>query len=189
VTDRRTVPCVACCVAGTDGAFYAAHGTVIVIAQAIGALALIPFLLFARALDGRARTSDGVERSWIMPTAVLVVLAEIVTNAVPVLIVVMNDATSAMVHTLTKVEDVADAFLFVALSVFVLAVVRERPRWITAVGWASATLMLVHAALSLFGVSTLQAIAPLSLVVFLLVLGIRLLVGPVPEPERNASSV
>ena len=124
MTDRRTVPCVACCVAGTDGAFYAAHGTVIVIAQAIGALALIPFLLFARALDGRARTSDGVERSWIMPTAVLVVLAEIVTNAVPVLIVVMNDATSAMVHTLTKVEDVADAFLFVALSVFVLAVVR-----------------------------------------------------------------
>jgi hypothetical protein len=170
-------------------AFYAEHGTVIVIAQAIGALALIPFLLFARAVDRRARTSDGVERSWIMTAAVLVVVAEIVTNAVPVLIVVMNDASSATVHTLTKVEDVADAFLFAGLSVFVLAVARDRPRWITGVGWASAALMLVHAALSLIGVSALQAIAPLSFVVFLLVLSIWLLVGPVPEPERNAPSV
>jgi hypothetical protein len=74
---------------------------------------------------------------------------------------------------------------------FIISVGRDRPRWIMAVGLASAALMLVHAALSLFGVSALQAIAPLSLVVFLLVLSIWLLVGsvPEPEPERDAPSV
>lgn len=169
-------------------AFFAAHGSVIVIAQAIGALALIPFLLFARALDRRARTSDEAGRSWIIPAAVVVAIAEIVTNAVPVFMVVMSEATPATLHTMTKLEDVGDAILFVALSLFVLAVSRDQPRWITAVGWASATSMLVHTVLSLVGESALQAIAPVSLVVFLLALSIRLLVGSVPEPERNAPS-
>ena len=44
-------------------AFYAAHGTVIVIAQAIGVLALIPLVMFARALDRRARASHETGRS------------------------------------------------------------------------------------------------------------------------------
>lgn len=175
--------------AGHVRSFYAAHGSVIVIAQAIGALTLLPFWLFARALDGRGHSSDGVERSWIMPAAVLVVIAELVTNAVPVLIVVLSDATSATVQTLTKVENVADAILFAAFALFVVTVARDQPRWIMAVGWASAALMLVHAALSLFGATALQAIAPVSLVVFLLLLSIWLLVGPVPEPERDAQSM
>jgi hypothetical protein len=173
--------------AGYIKAFYAAHGTVIVVAQAIGALALIPFFLFARALDRRTRTSDGAERNWIMTAAALVVLAEIVTNAIPVLIVVMSNASSSAVQALTQIEDVADAFLFVSLSLFVLAATLDRPRWITAIGWTSAALMLVHAGLSLFGESALQAIAPLSFVVFFLVLTIWLLVGPMPEPERDAT--
>ena len=122
-----------------------------------------------------------------MPAAVFVVVAEIVTNAVPV-VIVMSSATAAAAHTLTKVEDVADAILFVALAAFVVAVGRSQARWILAVGWVSSALMLVHAGLSLLGVSVLQAIAPLSLVVFLLALSIRLLVGPVPKPERDAPS-
>ena len=121
--------------------FYAAHGSVIVVAQAIGALALFPLVMFARALDRRARASDGAGRSRIMPAAVFVVVAEIVTNAVPV-VIVMSSATAAAAHTLTKVEDVADAILFVALAAFVVAVAGSQVRWILAIGWASAALLL-----------------------------------------------
>jgi hypothetical protein len=167
-------------------AFYAAHGTVIVIAQAIGALALIPFLLFAQALDRRARASDGAERSWIMPAAVVVAIAEIVTNVVPAVIVAMSDATPATAHTLTKVEDVADAILFAGLALFAVAVARGQLGWIRAIGWASAALMLVHAVLSLFGVSVLEAVAPLSFVAFVLVLSIRVLLQPVPQLDPGA---
>ena len=165
--------------------FYAAHGTVIVIAQAIGAIALIPLVMFARALDRRARASGDAGRSWIMPAAVLAVIAEIVTNVVPVVIVMLSNAGSA--HTLTKVEDVADVFLFVALATFTVAVSRNQVRWLVAVGWASAGLMIVHAALSLFEVSALQAVAPLSFVVFVVLVGIRVLVQPIPEPEVAAA--
>jgi len=174
--------------AGYVTSFYTAHGTVIVIAQAIGALALIPLVMFARALDRRTRASAAAERSWIMPAAVIVVIAEIVTNAVPVVIVTMSDATAASVHTLSKVEDVADAVLFVALALFVVAVARGQVRWLVAVGWASAGLMLVHAAVSLFGVSALEAVAPLSFVMFLLLLSIRMLVQPIPEPKAASAA-
>jgi hypothetical protein len=162
-------------------AFYSAHGTLIVIAQAIGALALIPLAMFARALDRRERASDGAGRSRIVPAVVLVVVAEIVTNALPVVIVTVSSATAATMHTWTKVEDIADAILFVALAVFVVAVARSQVRWILAVGWASAALMLVHAVVSLFGASPLQAVAPLSFVAFVLVLSIRVLLQPVPQ--------
>jgi hypothetical protein len=168
-------------------AFYAAHGTVIVIAQALGALALIPLVIFARALDLRARASDDTGRSWIIPAAVLVVIAEIVTNAVPVVIVMMSGASQASTHTLTKLEDVADAVLFVALALFVVAVARSQVRWLVAVGWASAGLMVAHAAVSLFGVSALEVVAPLSFVVFVFLLCILMLVRPIPEPEAAAA--
>jgi hypothetical protein len=165
--------------------FYTAHGTVIVIAQAIGALALIPLVTFARSLDRRARLSAEAGRSWIMPAAVIVVIAEIVTNAVPVVIVAMSDATAASAHTLSKVEDVADAILFVALALFAVAVARSQVRWLAVVGWASAGLMLAHATVSLFDVSALQAVAPLSFVAFVLLLSIRMLL-PSSEPKAAA---
>ena len=164
-------------------AFYAAHGTVIVIAQAIGVLALIPLVMLARALDRRARASDEAGRRWIKPAAVLVVITEIVTNAVPVVIVTMSSATPASAHSLTKLEDIADAILFVALAMFTVAVARGQVPWLVGVGLASAGLMLVHAAVSLFGVSALEAVAPFSFVVFLLLLSIRMLVQPIPEPK------
>jgi hypothetical protein len=165
-------------------AFYTAHGTVIVIAQAIGALALIPLVMFARALDRRARASDEAGRSWILPATVLVVIVEIVTNVVPVVIVTMSNAGSA--HTLTKVEDIADVVLFVALAIFTVAVSRNQVRWLVAVGWASAGLMLAHAGLSLVEVSALQAVAPLAFLVFVLLVSIRVLVQPILDPEAAA---
>jgi hypothetical protein len=168
-------------------AFYLAHGTVIVIAQAIGALALIPFVMFARALDRRARTSSGGGRSWIMPAIVLIVIVQLVTNVVPVLIVTMNDATAATARSWTRVEDVADAILFAGIAFFVIAATRAQPRWILAVGWVSAALLLVHAAVSLFGESALQVVAPLSFVASVLLLSIRMLVQSMPEPEQNVS--
>jgi len=168
-------------------ALYGAHGALIVIAQAIGALALFPLVMFARALDRRARASGGAGRGWIMPAAVFVVVAEIVTNAVPVVIVAMSSASPAAAHTLTKIEDVADAILFVALAIFTVAVARHQARWFVAVGWASAGLMLVHAALTLVDVSALQAVAPLTFVVFVLLVSILMLVQPIPEPEAAAA--
>jgi len=174
--------------AGHIQAFYLAHGTVIVIAQAIGALALIPFVMFARALDRRARTSPEGARSRIMSATVLIVIVQLVTNVVPILIVTMNDAAAETARSWTRVEDVADAILFACLAFFAVAATRAKPRWIIAVGWVSAALMLVHAAVSPFGESALQVVAPLSFVVLVLVLSIRLLVGPVAKREPDAPS-
>jgi cell division protein FtsW (lipid II flippase) len=63
-------------------------------------------------------------------------------------------------------QAIGDAILFVALALFVVAVAGSQVRWLVAVGCASAGLMLVHATVSLFGVSALQAVAPLSFVAF-----------------------
>ena len=78
---------------------------------------------------------------------------------------------------------IAQAILFVALAMFTVAVARGQVPWLVGVGLASAGLMLVHAAVSLFGVSALEAVAPFSFVVFLLLLSIRMLVQPIPEPK------
>jgi hypothetical protein len=62
-------------------AFYAANATVVVVAQVVGAVALVPLALFALALARRAPDRSSARR--IVAALVLAVVAELATNIPP----------------------------------------------------------------------------------------------------------
>jgi hypothetical protein len=152
--------------------FYAAHSQLIVLQQLLGVLALIPFVLFALALGAPSRRPLMVAVGWF-------VAAEVLTNFIPLVIVVTNPSADAA-HAWTIAEDVADAALFVAIAIFALATTLGETSWVRALGWLAAAVSLARAALSPLGIAALDAIAPLVFVALVLVLSIRLLLGSRP---------
>ena len=61
----------------TIAGFYREHGTVVVLQQAVGALAMVPFILFALSLE---------PNRWLRPVLIVFVAVELLTNLVPLLI-------------------------------------------------------------------------------------------------------
>jgi hypothetical protein len=155
---------------GRIAAFYAAHGQLIVLQQIVGLLALAPFIAFGLSL---------APNRWLRPALWTFVVCELATNLVPLVIVAAKPSADAT-HSLTFVEDLADAALFISVALFVTASTLTEPMWLRLTGYVVAAACVIRAVASPFGVAALDQIAPLIFVAFVLVLSIKLLVRPAP---------
>jgi len=153
-------------------AFYTDHGSVIVIQQVVGILALGAFILFALSLP---------PNRWIRLTLWILVALELVTNIVPLVILVAAKSPDAA-HTWTSVEDIADDLFSIAIALFVAAATLAQPLWLRIGGYAVAALNVLRGLGDPLGYTALDAIAPLAFVVFVLILSVKLLVQPVSRP-------
>jgi len=149
-------------------AFYRAHGQVIVIQQVAGILALGAFIAFGLSLP---------PNRWLRPALWTFVVTEIATNLFPLIIVLTNPAAGTA-HTLTFIEDLADAAFFLASALFVSVATLGQPVWLRIAAYAVAVLVAVRAVASPFGVTALDQVAPIAFVALVLVFSIKLLVRP-----------
>jgi len=149
-------------------AFYRAHGQVIVIQQVAGILALGAFIAFGLSLP---------PNRWLRPALWTFVVTEIATNLFPLIIVLTNPAAGTA-HTLTFIEDLADAVFFLASALFVSMATLGQPVWLRIAAYAVAVLVAVRAVASPFGVTALDQVAPIAFVALVLVFSIKLLVRP-----------
>ena len=151
-------------------AFYVAHGQLIVLQQIVGVVALTAFIAFGLSLP---------PNRWLRPALWAFVVSELVTNLVP-LVIVATSPSAGTAHSLTLVEDVADAALFISIALFVSAATLTEPTWLRLAGYVVAAACVIRALESPFGVTALDQVAPLVFVAFVLVLSVRLLVLPSP---------
>jgi hypothetical protein len=149
-------------------AFYAAHASLVVAQQVLGLFAAVLFAAFATGLAaGRRR--------WLLVGTALVVITEIATNIPPVILALGNLAPDAA-HSLTLVEDLADAALFASIGVFSVVATIDQVAWVQAAGLVVAGLSLVRAVLSPVGVTALDYLAPSAFLALVLILSVRLLI-------------
>ena len=148
-------------------AFYRDHASVVVLQQVVGALALAPFVLFALSLE---------PNRWLRPAVFLFVAVELVTNVVPLVIVVARDTA----RPLTLVEDVADAALFLAVALFVAVATLRQPLWLRLTAYLVAALCVIRALASPLHADFLDLVAPLAFIAFVLLMSIREIVRPAP---------
>ncbi|TME07659.1 MAG: hypothetical protein E6I69_07330 [Chloroflexi bacterium] len=149
-------------------AFYRAHGQVIVIQQVAGILALGAFIAFGLSLP---------PNRWLRPALWTFVVTEIATNLFPLIIILTNPAAGTA-HTLTFIEDLADAVFFLASALFVSMATLGQPVWLRIAAYAVAVLVAVRAVASPFSVTALDQVAPIAFVALVLVFSIKLLVRP-----------
>jgi hypothetical protein len=150
-------------------AFYKQHTQEVTIQQLIGAIALIPFLVFAVSLH---------PNRWLMPAAFLLMACELLTNVIPLAIVLGPGLSAGAAHSLTVVEDLADAGLFISIALFLIAATLRDAVWIRVLALLVALACAIRAFASPLGVTVLDAPAPLAFVAFILLLSIRRLVAP-----------
>lgn len=148
-------------------AFYRDHASVVVLQQVVGALALAPFVLFALSLE---------PNRWLRPAVFLFVAVELVTNVVPLVIVVARDTA----RPLTLVEDIADAALFLAVALFVAVAALKQPLWLRLTAYLVAALCVIRALASPLHADFLDLVAPLAFIAFVLLMSIRAIVRPAP---------
>jgi len=160
-------------------AFYAAHQQLIVWQQVVAVLAVLPLLAFAASLSSWARSSGRANR-WLMPAAGLVALASVVTSLVPLVMVLIANLSPDLAHQLTVVEDLADAVLFASLAAFVLAASTGAPIWVRAPAYLVAIAAIARAVMSPLGVTALDVVAPVAVLVFVVLLAARLFFSPPP---------
>jgi len=168
-------------------AFYAAHKQLIVWQQIVGVLEVLPFLAFAASLSSRVRMGGRANR-WLMPAAGLVAMASVVTSLVPLAMVLMANLSPDLAHQLTVVEDLADAGLFASLAAFVLAASTGAPVWVRAPAFLVVIAALARAILSPLGVTALDSVAPMAVLVFVVLLAARLFFSP-PRRHQAAEAV
>ena len=157
-------------------AFYKAHGTVIVLQQVVGVAALGAFVAFALSLPAVR---------WLRPALWFFVAAELVTNLVP-LIIVVSDPSANIAHTLTYVEDVADAVFSIATAFFVAAATQAEPLWVRLAAYVVALANIARGIADPFGLTALDTVAPLAFVAFILLMSIRNLVA---GGDRSAAPI
>ena len=149
-------------------AFYGAHASLIVLQQVVGLLALAAFIAFGASLP---------RNRWLLPALCAVAVIELVTNAVPVLILWVGSSPDTAL-TLTRVEDDADAVFSIALAGFVAAATLGQPIWLRIAAYIVALVNVARGVAEPFGVTALDTIAPLLFVAFVLVFSVKLLVRP-----------
>ena len=144
----------------------------------LGALALGAFIAFALSLP---------PNRWLRLALWVFVAAELVTNLIPLFIVLTNPAPDNA-HTLTFVEDLADSAFFISIGLFASAATLNEPTWLRMVGYVIALASVIRAVGSPLGMTALDQVAPLAFVAFVLLLSVRLLVtqpaDPVAQPTR-----
>ena len=156
-------------------AFYRDHAGIVALQQVLGALALVPLVLFALSLK---------PNRWLRPAVFLFVAVELATNIVPLLIL----AAPGGARPLTLVEDVADAALFVAVALFAAAATLRNPLWLRLVAYAVAAVCVVRALASPLHADVLDLLAPLAFIAFVLLLSIRAIAGPSRVVEAGGDS-
>lgn len=163
-------------------AFYAAHRQLIVWQQVVAVLAVLPLLAFAASLSSWARSSGRANR-WLMPAAGLVALASVVTSLVPLVMVLIANLSTDLAHQLTVVEDLADSVLFASLAAFVLAASTGASIWVRAPAYLVAIAAIARAVMSPLGVTALDVVAPVAVLVFVVLLAARLFFSPPPRHQ------
>ena len=158
--------------------FYSAHRQIIVWQQIVGAMALVPLLAFVASIRQRGR--------WLLPASALFVAAELVTNLVPLAIALMSPSAE-VARTLTQVEDLADAALFVAIALFALAATTVETTWVRALAAAVALVSVARAVAGPLGLTALDVVAPVAFIAFVILLSVRMLsgLGPVRRVETS----
>jgi hypothetical protein len=159
-------------------AFYAANAQLITVQQILDILALVPFVGFVVALQRRL----GGGR-WLLAVAALVVAAEVGTN-VPPLILTLSNPSAQTAHTLTVVEDLADATLFASIALFAIAVALKTSSWLRALSLIVGVLTLTRAVASPLGVTILDTVAPIAFLALVLAVSIHMLIT---RPGRQAA--
>jgi hypothetical protein len=150
-------------------AFYAAHAGVILVQQVLGVVTLAFLLAFALALGAR-------RRRWLLVGTVLLAISELVTNIVPVILVLTNPGPDGA-HTWTVIEDLADEALFISIAVFSVAATIDEVGWVRVAALVVAAIALLRVALTLFGVAALDALAPIAFLILVLILSVRMFMG------------
>jgi len=145
--------------AATISAFYRDHASIVVVQQVVGAVALVPLVLFGISLP---------PNRWLKPALFLLVAVELVTQIVPLLIL----ASPGSAQALTSVEDLADAVLFVTVALFVLAATLGQPRWLRAGAYVVAAACLLRTV----GVSVFALAAPILFLALILIMCVWMLV-------------
>ena len=84
-----------------------------------------------RTSGARAPSEGGLR--WFLLAGLILAVVELATNLPPIAIATMSDPSPTTAHTLTLVEDVADAALFVSIAFFALIVARSEASWVRVV--------------------------------------------------------
>src|SRR2546426_2826342 len=165
----------------TIEAFYAAHTGVILAQQVLGVVTLAFFLAFALALGAR-------RRRWLLVGTVLLAIAELVTDIVPI-VLALTSAGPDGDHAWTVIEDLADEALFISIAVFSVAATVAEVGGVRAAGLMVAAISLLRVVLTLFSVSALDVLAPVGFLILILILSVRSLMGrSKPMPTSTAYS-
>ena len=149
--------------------FYAAHTGVILVQQVLGVVTLAFFLAFALALGARPRR-------WLLVGTALLAISELVTNIVPVIVALTNPGPDGA-HAWTVIEDLADEALFISIAVFSVAATVEEVGWVRLAGLMAAAISLLRVVLTLFDVAALDALAPITFLILILILSVRIFMG------------
>jgi hypothetical protein len=160
--------------------FYAAHRSIIVVAQALGVLAILPYMGFVLTLHRQAATSSRSRRPSLLPSGALVSLATLGTTVPVLALALISHPSLSETRTLARATDITDAVLFAVIALFAVAVSREvqSPR-LRLFGAAVAILTLARAIISPLGVSALDVIAPVVFLAYVLAISFFMLARPV----------
>jgi hypothetical protein len=151
--------------------FYEANRTVIVLAQAIGLVAAVAFLPFARGLQ---RQSWVGRRPWVFVFGAAVSVAAVLAAVPPLLLcVVASTAGSGTLDALATASDRVDVVLFATISAFAVAVaVAVDTTWVRALSAIVALTTAVRGLFSLTGQEPLELVAPMAFLVLVVSLAI-----------------
>jgi hypothetical protein len=156
--------------------YYSAHQLAITVAQLGQLIATALLLLFVRALVQAAPPAAGRR---VAVTGVAVVAVSVLTNVPVLALALLPRVSAATTHTLAAWTDLTDIGLFVAIGSFGIACLfASAPLWLRLSAAVMAALSLVHAALSVWHVTTLEGVAPSAFVAFVLALAVRMLRDP-----------
>src|SRR4051794_33459304 len=149
---------------------YRAHRVGYVVAQVLGLLGVGMLLIFLRALRKRAET-----RGWaILATGLLVSAAAVGTNVAVLILCFSDGLTPTQVHQAAVATEVTDDVLFAAFALFALAFAFSAiPVWLRVLAALAALLCGLRAAD--IWLATLGFVAPLTVLLVLLLVGLRLL--------------
>src|SRR3984893_5551918 len=109
--------------------------------------------------------------------------AEVGTN-VPPLILAISNPSAQTAHTLTVVEDLADATLFASIALFAIAVALKTSSWLRALSLIVGVLTLTRAVAGPLGVTILDTVAPIAFLALVLAVSIHMLIT---RPGRQAA--
>src|SRR5439155_15866757 len=105
-----------------------------VVQKLAGVLLLVPLLGFVISQDRRAQGRGEGTIRWLLIAGFLLAAVEVATNLVPLGLAELSDLSPATARSLTLVEDLADAALFVLIAFFSLVAARAERSWVGIVG-------------------------------------------------------